>query len=994
MTIAGLKTVGLKMRRAAVVAVLALAVCGVPRDAAAQLDPLLFLKRSGASGNPTGPNVLLVVDTSERMKLDAAGDPTADADTRISVARSALTEAVAENKAYGSPDWSALRFGLIPMQQIGAPSGVIQPTDYAKSIRDGLAALTPVVTDAGHTVDAPVNKMLIDASTLAGALAAGDTECRNTIVVLVVGGGEVVSPIEDAVAMGTQLGTTANLFLNIGANHRVPIYVIAIAPPAADVAALQSIAANSGGVYTEISAEMIANAGASGRPVPEVVRAVNLAVQHGFAAQADVDTDPTGALPIGPSTEFQVTSPIIGTVNLEGALDITGAGLVNDLVENPTTHVKIPQRSNLMVTSGFVLPGPGVALPGSVVASGKSSGFEASLRGFRVYKPVVDDTKSSGFRFDADGTRLWVASVPDEASRNIYTALPDGTVVKFDAGNAATLAPYLNTADNADAERLIAFIRNQPLGAIVDSTPAVMDAPSLDPPPDVDYPAFADANKNRRTVVWIGANDGMLHAIDGRLGKEVWAFIPFNLLPKLIALRSGQPVGDFRFFVDGSPKVADVKVDGAWHTYLIMGEGPGGTFYQAFDVTLKDMADTVSTTTNTLSTVLGYFASTTSVPLAWAFPRYSVFDTRPGAGSSDPAVIAALPWGDVAIASGASAPELGVGETWSDPAVGQIENTAGPYAVLTGSGFFKWSLQQLPNRGGAVAGSTFYLLDATTGTVISSRNVSDDAHAETVDNCATAPAPPHPGDPIGHGDCTFEKNALQADPVATGPPDSRFITKAYIGDIDGKVWKFNISLDDAHVPQVAASIKLYDSQALPMFASMATVNVGGAKQYLFQATGSDLLPSPGVTASFKLAVVLDNGATGANTASIFLEKTDNVAGDEKVTSFPAVAGDIVFFSTTTFYPQSPCTPPDANLYAFTFVGGPAYDTNGDGTVTKKGDSVKVRTTVGARASAPFIVDQHLVYSVGNKIELFGDPQDFNNGVGQAGVRILSWREVR
>jgi hypothetical protein len=26
--------------------------------------------------------------------------------------------------------------------------------------------------------------------------------------------------------------------------------------------------------------------------------------------------------------------------------------------------------------------------------------------------------------------------------------------------------------------------------------------------------------------------------------------------------------------------------------------------------------------------------------------------------------------------------------------------------------------------------------------------------------------------------------------------------------------------------------------------------------------------------------------------------------------------------------------------------------------------------------------------------MFGDPQDFNNGVGQAGVRILSWREVR
>ena len=59
-----------------------------------------------------------------------------------------------------------------------------------------------------------------------------------------------------------------------------------------------------------------------------------------------------------------------------------------------------------------------------------------------------------------------------------------------------------------------------------------------------------------------------------------------------------------------------------------------------------------------------------------------------------------------------------------------------------------------------------------------------------------------------------------------------------------------------------------------------------------------------------------------------------------------------------------------------------------------GDTVKVQTTTGARASAPFIVDQHLVFSVNGKIQMFGDPEDFNNGVGQAGVRVLSWRTVR
>jgi len=42
-----------------------------------------------------------------------------------------------------------------------------------------------------------------------------------------------------------------------------------------------------------------------------------------------------------------------------------------------------------------------------------------------------------------------------------------------------------------------------------------------------------------------------------------------------------------------------------------------------------------------------------------------------------------------------------------------------------------------------------------------------------------------------------------------------------------------------------------------------------------------------------------------------------------------------------------------------------------------------------------VADQHLVMGVGgDSIELFGDPEDFNNGVGQVGVRILSWREAR
>jgi hypothetical protein len=77
----------------------------------------------------------------------------------------------------------------------------------------------------------------------------------------------------------------------------------------------------------------------------------------------------------------------------------------------------------------------------------------------------------------------------------------------------------------------------------------------------------------------------------------------------------------------------------------------------------------------------------------------------------------------------------------------------------------------------------------------------------------------------------------------------------------------------------------------------------------------------------------------------------------------------------------------------TFLGGAAYDTNNSGSVTGA-DVTKVRTVFNGRATAPFVVDQHLVFASGDKVEILGDPRDYNNGFGQVGVRILSWRTRR
>ncbi len=1030
-------------RLAAAAAICAAALLLAPPAAFAQLDPLLFLQRSA-------PNVIIAVDTANRMQFGAAGtyydpydytetdaaweallgvapgattyrrayrslvkQPPFSADmyiaaridtldntsplfsafwsrTRLAVARAGLLAAVQQNARVA-------RFGLVKMRQLNprvgdrvnegpvwvldpsqlgptpsgamdgrwritttvvdAPNGsigaaaapVVAPdaaganasvaTFLSRAVNQS-GALIPAGRDTNTDVDAPIATLIDDARAEAARLIAADTRCRNTVVILVVGGGEGTT------VAGADPASRAATFLNVN-GRRVPIYVIAIAPPVASVPSLQAIARNSGGGYFEITPGMI-NAVPLGMAVPEVTRAANAAVQHAFAAQADVNAAPTAELPLGPQTEWQTASPIVGTVNLENARDISGLALPNTVIYTPA-GTKVPQRANVMITAGMALPG-----------------FEGRLRGFRMYEPEADATRPYGWAFVTSGARLWVSTLPAPDARNIYTTLPSGSMVALNAANAGLLAPYLTSIDAAG---LIQQVREQPLGAIVDSTPAMLDSPSLDPPPDPDYPGFAADHVNRRSLIFVGANDGMMHAFDARTGMELWAYVPFNLLPKLRALREGQAVGSFDYFVDSSAKIADVKVGGAWRTYLMFGQGPGGTFYQTLDVTLTAMASTLSPDSDDTGAMLSFFSQPDRIPHVWSFPDLNSFD------------VSLAPYGDIAL--GAPGAATTVGETWSDPAVGQVQSASSEWIAVVGSGFLTRSRELAPNRLGTRAGTTFYLLKMSDGTLLDSLDVGSDAVAENIDNCAVA------------NDCRRMKNALQADPVATGPPNTRYITKAYIGDLDGRIWRFNLGLGATDTPQfTSAPIKLFDAtNTHPIFASMASVNVGGSQDYLFFASGSDALPSNGVSQSYKLFGVLDTVGTGVQKFAYSLEAVDGAGGDEKPSTFPAVAGEIIFFSTTTFRPTAPCTEPTANLYALTFLGGPAYDTNNSGNLTAA-DTVKIRSADTGRATAPFVVDQHLVFASGGKVEILGDPRDYNNGFGQVGVRILSWRPRR
>jgi type IV pilus assembly protein PilY1 len=94
-------------------------------------------------------------------------------------------------------------------------------------------------------------------------------------------------------------------------------------------------------------------------------------------------------------------------------------------------------------------------------------------------------------------------------------------------------------------------------------------------------------NGPRAATVYISANDGMLHALNGDTGAERWAFIPNIVLPKLYLLADKDYANRHVFTVDGSPTVGDIydPTSGKWRTILVSGLNSGGRGYYALDVT-------------------------------------------------------------------------------------------------------------------------------------------------------------------------------------------------------------------------------------------------------------------------------------------------------------------------------------------------------------------------------------------------------------------------
>lgn len=133
--------------------------------------------------------------------------------------------------------------------------------------------------------------------------------------------------------------------------------------------------------------------------------------------------------------------------------------------------------------------------------------------------------------------------------------------------------------------------RTQLLGDIVNSGIVYSGTPTTNiTPGTAGYTSFFNTNKNRTSAIFVGANDGMLHAFNATTGAELFGYIPSWMGPKLAALTSPTYNSNHQAYVDATPALAEAKVGSGdtaddWKTVLVSGTGAGGPGVFALDVT-------------------------------------------------------------------------------------------------------------------------------------------------------------------------------------------------------------------------------------------------------------------------------------------------------------------------------------------------------------------------------------------------------------------------
>ena len=316
----------------------------------------------------------------------------------------------------------------------------------------------------------------------------------------------------------------------------------------------------------------------------------------------------------------------------------------------------------------------------------------------------------------------------------------------------ASMINYLR-GDGSNEQRNKGIYRDRlttVLGDIVDSQPVYEGAPSANQfygqtfLGSSTYAAYVSNNASRNAMVWVAANDGMLHAFDATTGLEKYAYLPgavlndttnpiSNLANPLYGTSNSVP---HTFFNDGMLTIADAYDGTKWHTVLVgtTGRGTAKAVY-ALDVT-----------------------DPTTPSFLWERSAGDGVDTN----------------------------SQYIGEVTGQPIIAQTGSGAGEWSVLIGNGYNSSS--------GAAALLQFNLftgaltVHTTTATTTINYNVTSNMSTDTTTNNFT----------LTTSTTTTTGNGLAPPAVWEDSATNGISTKAWAGDLNGVVWQFVLNNIDTN----------------------------------------------------------------------------------------------------------------------------------------------------------------------------------------------------
>lgn len=188
-----------------------------------------------------------------------------------------------------------------------------------------------------------------------------------------------------------------------------------------------------------------------------------------------------------------------------------------------------------------------------------------------------------------------------------------------------------------------------PLGDIINSAPAFVANPEALYSDDFEGGKYSKFRQNpdgdgkskdvggltlyRTPVLYVGSNDGMLHAfnVDPDLrgtpafGLELFAYVPTPAMKRLPDIASKSY--NHSYTVDGSPEVADVYFNSSWRTVLVSGMNAGGQGLFALDVSNPNV---YTTETTAAATVLWEFTDVNDQDLGYTFGKPTITKANNG----------------------------------------------------------------------------------------------------------------------------------------------------------------------------------------------------------------------------------------------------------------------------------------------------------------------------------------------------------------------------